>query len=154
MYLRSPKYIKYIIYNYYLFYGKKIFIEATAPEAVVAHNTGLNDVTFLGTYAPVSYDTEDKSVLFLGTQNKLYYPDGTTTNTIRAFRAYFRVNLGEATGVKSFVLNFGDDDDATAIKTIGNIQQTADGAIYNLAGQRLNKMQKGINIINGIKVLK
>ncbi len=109
---------------------------------------------FLGTYAPVSYDTEDKSVLFLGTQNKLYYPDGTTTNTIRAFRAYFQVDLGEATGVKSFVLNFGDDDDATAIKTIGNIQQTTDGAIYNLAGQRLNKMQKGINIINGIKVLK
>ena len=28
------------------------------------------------------------------------------------------------------------------------------GAIYNLAGQRLNKVQKGINIINGKKILK
>ena len=28
-----------------------------------------------------------------------------------------------------------------------------DNAIYNLAGQRLNKMQKGINIVNGKKVL-
>ena len=32
--------------------------------------------------------------------------------------------------------------------------QTTDGAIYNLAGQCLSKMQKGINIVNGKKVLK
>ena len=29
-----------------------------------------------------------------------------------------------------------------------------DGAIYNLAGQRISKMQKGINIVNGKKILK
>ena len=42
----------------------------------------------------------------------------------------------------------------TAINEIG--QQTADNgqeAIYNVAGQRLGKMQKGINIVNGKKVL-
>ena len=27
-------------------------------------------------------------------------------------------------------------------------------SIYNLAGQRMNKMQKGVNIINGKKILK
>ena len=27
-------------------------------------------------------------------------------------------------------------------------------SIYNLAGQRLNKVQKGVNIINGKKTLK
>jgi hypothetical protein len=26
--------------------------------------------------------------------------------------------------------------------------------IYNLAGQRLNKMQRGINIVNGKKILR
>lgn len=131
-----------------------VTINAATPASVVASKTGLNTVRFVGTYAPVSYGDMNKSVYFLGTQNKLYYPDGTAPTNIKAFRAYFQVDLGEASGVKSFVLNFGDDDDATAIKTIGNIQQTADDAIYNLAGQRLNKMQKGINIINGIKVLK
>ena len=35
-----------------------------------------------------------------------------------------------------------------------NGQQTTVGAIYNVAGQRLQKMQKGINIVNGKKVLK
>ena len=43
----------------------------------------------------------------------------------------------------------------TGIETIDNRQQTTDNgqAIYNLSGQRLNKMQKGINIMNGKKVL-
>ena len=32
-------------------------------------------------------------------------------------------------------------------------QRTTDNVIYNLAGQRIQKMQKGINIINGKKVM-
>ena len=67
--------------------------------------------------------------------------------TVGANRCYLTV----ASGVKAF---YFDEDDATGIKTINNGLQTTDGAIYNLAGQRLSKMQKGINIINGKKVLK
>ena len=129
-----------------------VTINAATPASVVASKTGLNTVRFVGTYAPVSYSDMNKSVLFLGTKNKLYYPDGTTTNTIKAFRAYFQVDLGEASGVKSLVMNFCEDDDATGIQNIKDLKDSK--AIYNLAGQRLNKMQKGINIINGKKVLK
>ena len=48
-------------------------------------------------------------------------------------------------------------ENADGIKTIDNGQQTTDNRegtteIYNLAGQRLSKPQKGINIINGKKV--
>ena len=32
--------------------------------------------------------------------------------------------------------------------------ETEKGAIYNLAGQRMSKMQKGINIVGGKKILK
>ena len=67
--------------------------------------------------------------------------------TVGANRCY----LTTSSGIKAF---FFDEDDATAIKAIDNAQQTAEGAIYNLAGQRMSKMQKGINIINGKKVLK
>ena len=67
--------------------------------------------------------------------------------TVGANRCY----LTTSSGIKAF---FFDEDDATAIKAIDNAQQTAKGAIYNLAGQRMSKMQKGINIINGKKVLK
>ncbi len=61
------------------------------------------------------------------------------------------VEITDGSGVKAL---FFEDDDATAIQTIDNGQQTTVGAIYNVAGQRLQKMQKGINIVNGKKVLK
>lgn len=68
--------------------------------------------------------------------------------TVGANRCYL---TAPESGVKAFYFN---EDDATSIQTIDNGQQTAEGAIYNVAGQRLNKMQRGINIINGKKILK
>ena len=53
------------------------------------------------------------------------------------------------TTVKAFVLP--QEDDATGINEVLN-QETQE-VIYNLAGQRLQKMQKGINIVNGKKIL-
>ena len=55
-----------------------------------------------------------------------------------------------SSGVKAFTFDFGENPDGIA----SPLGETEEGAIYNLAGQRLNKMQKGINIVNGKKVLK
>ena len=42
----------------------------------------------------------------------------------------------------------------TAIKDLkDNRQQTTDNGIYNLSGQRLQKEQKGLNIVNGKKIM-
>lgn len=66
---------------------------------------------------------------------------------------------GQMPFIDSFALTFyGDQDVATVtgIKTIQNAQsslQQGDTAIYNLAGQRMLKLQKGINIVNGKKVV-
>lgn len=65
--------------------------------------------------------------------------------TIPARKAYLAVTAG----AKEF---YGFDDDATGISNL-DVNLNLNGAIYNLAGQRLGKMQKGINIINGKKVL-
>ena len=46
-----------------------------------------------------------------------------------------------------------EDGTYTGINEVEASETTQPVAIYNLAGQRLNKMQKGINIINGKKVL-
>ena len=74
-----------------------------------------------------------------------------TSATLKGFRAYFTVNGGSS--VKA--LSFDFDDDATGISQMEDGRsKMEDGAIYNVAGQRLNKMQKGINIINGKKILK
>lgn len=43
--------------------------------------------------------------------------------------------------------------DPTAVKSISSGLLPTDNAIYNLAGQRMSKMQRGFNIVNGKKVL-
>lgn len=67
--------------------------------------------------------------------------------TVGANHCYLTV---PAAGVKAFFLNGGD---ATGISGV-DANVDANEAIYNLAGQRINKLQKGINIINGKKILK
>ena len=54
--------------------------------------------------------------------------------------------------LKSITVTYINADVIDAISTPAAVQETT--AIYNLAGQRLNKMQKGINIIGGKKVMK
>ena len=65
---------------------------------------------------------------------------------VNANRAYL---TAPSSGVKAFF--FGDE--ATGIQAIDNGQKSTEGAIYNLAGQRLSKMQKGINIVGAKKVM-
>lgn len=54
-------------------------------------------------------------------------------------------------GVKAFTFVF--EDDATSIEETLSDSPIKGENIYNLAGQRLNKMQKGINIVNGKKIM-
>ena len=46
------------------------------------------------------------------------------------------------------------DDNATGIYDLSEKEEAENGAIYNLAGQKLMRAQKGINIINGKLVIK
>ena len=64
-----------------------------------------------------------------------------------AHKAYLHLS-SSAGSVKGFAF---DDDNATGIQAIENTIE--DGAIYNIAGQRVGKMQKGINIVNGKKIM-
>jgi len=74
--------------------------------------------------------------------------------SIGACRAYFKISDG--TPVRAFNLNFGDDTE-TGIGSINGLTPDPSllrrGEIYNISGQRLSKPQKGINIINGKKVV-
>ena len=89
-----------------------------------------------------------------GTQYVIGQPDGedvgfwqvTPGTTITLGKGY----LVFTTGVKPFYPF--NDENATGIANIADALEN--GAIYNVAGQRLGKMQKGINIVNGKKVLR
>ena len=69
---------------------------------------------------------------------------------VPAGKAYLVVS---GISVKEF-LPFDFGDGADGINSLTPTLSEGEGAIYNLAGQRLQKMQKGINIVNGKKILK
>jgi surface protein len=120
-------------------------------------------VTFTGTYAPVSItSTGDNTKLYLGSDNTIYYPDDEMT--IGCQRAYFQLNgitIGDpATGVKAFVLNFGDDDETFILspKGIGkgaSTQGDPKDSWFDLSGRRLNDKPSlsGLYIVNGKKIM-
>ena len=88
-------------------------VATTTAEGVV--------ITFAGAYSPLFIGLENKSLLYLGANNTLFYPN--TAITINSCRAHFRLQGIEAgdpvapsSPVKAFVLNF-DGTDATGIKT-------------------------------------
>lgn len=69
--------------------------------------------------------------------------------TCKAGTAYLAVPTSSGAGVKGFVIGATDTADG-----ISNICQTPAGSIiYNTAGQRMDRMRKGINIVNGRKVI-
>ena len=54
-------------------------------------------------------------------------------------------------GVKEFTFIF--DDKETGIRTIEKVSAEEAAQIFDLSGRRLSKMQKGVNIVNGKKIL-
>ena len=139
-----------------VFTGVKI--TAQAPQTVDPEGY---DAAFVGTYSPVNIYTAEKTNLYLGAGNMLYYPwaEGMTSFYLNACRAYFHLNngltAGEPTssgesGIRAFVLNFGEE--ANGIETVqssGSNAQT--DAWYTLDGRRLNRKPsvRGIYVNNG-----
>ena len=69
------------------------------------------------------------------------------SNSLGANRAYV---VGGAE-VKGFAINF--DDIATGVNDVRGKMEDGTREIFNLAGQRMSRVQKGVNIVNGKKVL-
>ncbi|MBQ7463060.1 MAG: hypothetical protein IJS63_12600 [Bacteroidaceae bacterium] len=100
--------------------------------------------------ADTDIEADGKHVLAKPGDEPIGFYKAKSGTTIKAGKAYLEVPDGSS--VKGFIFVFGDED-PTGISTIDNGQLTIDNEIYNLAGQRIQKMQKGINIVNGKKVM-
>ena len=131
--------------------GEAVVVKAEAGEYVfnnatdaVSELTVTNDL--VAATAPVTVDGS-QYILAKPTDQKIGFYKA--TGTIAAGKAYLQI-ASEAP-VKGFTFKF--DDDATAIDEIVN-GKLSNGKCYNLAGQRVSKMQRGINIVNGKKILK
>ena len=135
----------------------KPYIVKTASDV---SSIEVTDKTITSCMVPVS----ENGVNMIGNIGQTTIPEGSfyiskaetlkkltaTSATLKGFRAYFTVD--GSSPVKA--LNFDFDDDATAIEMVNGQSSMVNGTIYNVAGQRISKMQKGINIVNGKKILK
>ena len=132
-----------------------VTVSSTAPTDV--EGTAAN---FHGIYTPYSTGGENKSMLYLGASNTLYYPNAAMT--INAFRAYFTLNNGIEAGdltnqARAFVLNFGDGDGTTGILSLSADSKDSEdnAAWYDMQGRRLSgkPTASGIYINNGNKIV-
>lgn len=129
--------------------GKGILLKGT-PGATINLNIlpvggdalSTNKLEGITTATAVENDT------YYGLKGNNFVP--VNAGTVPAGKALLPTSV--AAGVKAFTFVFNDI--VTGIQVVDNVQGTMDNAeIYNLAGQRMSKMQRGVNIVNGKKVL-
>ncbi len=129
--------------------GTGVFLMGTAGEVItpeyVASGEELEENLLVGITEPITVAANE----YYGLSGDNFKKVSAGAN-IPAGKALLNASDVAATGAKALTFSF--EEDATGIETIENAVE--DGAIYNMAGQRLNKMQKGINIVNGKKILK
>ena len=122
--------------------------QSETPESACAE--------FVGSFSPVNLKANDRSVLYLGADNKLYYPS--SDMTVGSCRALFQLNgitAGDlSTQARAFVLNFGEDE-ATGVREVKEVREVKDNSWYTLDGRRLTgkPTTKGLYINNGKKVV-
>ncbi len=125
----------------------KVNASTTAGSTAKEDGTPTTTVTYVGTFTSVAL-TDANSNAWVVSNNQLWNVDSDVT--VGAYRAYFTVDVPSGGDVKS--LSF--DELVDGIKTIDNGKLTIDnGEIFNLAGQKMSKLQRGVNIVNGKKVL-
>ena len=133
-----------------------VTINATASTTVSDYDDELAEVQMKGCYSPVSVDANDKSILFMGGDNTLYY--SAENRSIRSCRAYFSVPyLKQNPGAKTraFHLDFGDEEATGILEISADSKEKKDDAWYSLAGVRLSgkPTQRGMYINKGNKVI-
>ena len=98
---------------------------------------------------PHAVTANDQKTLFLGAENKLYYPDN--DGNINSCRCYFTLS-DAAAGAKISTVVFNENNTATGISSANNADDT--DAHYNISGQHITDSYRGIVISGGKKVVR
>ncbi len=128
--------------------GTPVLLKGTSATATLTIGTGYattpaTGTALTGTYLAATIDGANDYVLGIdGDVVGFYHWD---SNNLAANRAY----VDTPASVNAYTIDWSGE---TGINAIGNVQST-DKAIYNMAGQRVQKAQKGLYIVNGKKML-
>lgn len=140
----------------YMVYFDKAKTDATtfsgktiAPSETLTTTDDNGQYNFVGTYVQKTGEnspiTSNDYVVVTGGIQK-----AKGENTLKAFRAYFAAQTAQA---KSLTFTI-DGNVVTGVKAVELQNAVNDGAIYNLAGQRVSDSYKGVVIKNGKKYVK
>lgn len=111
-------------------------------------SSGTTTVAYVGKFENTVINGSTDTNAWVVSNNALYHVAEGHNATVGAYRAYFTVSASE--GVKALSYDFGGAD---AIDDVRSKIEDGRNEIYNLAGQKMSKLQRGVNIVNGKKVL-
>jgi hypothetical protein len=123
----------------------------------VEANVETEYVDFVGTFSPYPITGQNNTILYLGADNNLYWPNGAMT--IGSCRAWFRLlgglqasEKGESQ-VRAFNLNFGEETSIT--DNHYDADNSPSQGWYTLDGLKLNgrPAAKGLYLNNGKKII-
>jgi hypothetical protein len=133
-----------------------VTISNSTAQTLASETAGLETVQMVGTYSPVDVTANDKSILFLGDANTLYY--SSTDRQIRSCHAYFSVPYIKGhpeAKARAFALNFDGEETTGILEVSAKSNEVKDDVWYSLDGVRLNgkPTQRGMYINKGKKIL-
>ena len=113
--------------------------DGTSADDVAGNCLLVSDGTVKGGTGIYALANKNHGIGFYLVNNSVTIPKG---------KAYLQTGAN----TKEFLIfNFSDDE--TGINTVNSSELMVNGSIFNLSGQRISKLQKGVNIVNGKKVL-
>lgn len=122
--------------------------EVTAPDE--------SKYKFQGIYNPTVLEKDNKKIIFIGANNKFYYPN--SNNAMKAFRAYFTLPTDlSADAIFLTTEDHGVTSSIQMAEVSGLYTNMASQRIYSISGQYMgtqtDRLPKGIYIINGQKFI-
>ena len=134
------------------FDSKGYVMKVVQLSATSAKYDQYNQAYFRGTFAPVAAgewtkNAEDDVVYGVTSAGKIAKAGANAS--INGFRAYFDLPAGATAR-----LSFTDENGIVTVINAVELDKAANGEVYNLNGQRVEGMRKGLYIINGKKVVK
>ena len=118
---------------------------ATVTLSSAASDNELENNLLYGTLAPTYVETDT----YYGLSGQTFVK--VNPGTVSPGKALLPASYIDGNDVKVFTFVFEEDPDG--IESLIPTLSKGKDIIYNVAGQRLSKMQKGINIVNGKKVM-
>lgn len=137
--------------------GKPYIYMATEDTQTFSYSNGIvafqpdPSTPLQGVFTPIAAPVDSYVMQTQNGRQAFYLVAEGAQPTIGAYRAYLIAPEGQSKA-KYFGIALEDEDDATALKTIDALTSNK-AVIYDIRGRKLNSLQRGVNIVNGVKVI-